>query len=488
MTGGSTRPAPAGTRLDNWPLVGLAGLLAFTAMLDLNIVTVAVPGIADGLGVPPQIAQWAGLGYQLPVVALLLPIGGWLDGAAARPALLGSLTGFALCSAAAAAAPGAPWLIAARSLQGCFAAVLFVLMPVLAATAVRPQLRARAMSVPATLGPLGAVIGPAVGGLLLDHLGWRWVFLVKLPLCAAGLILGHRYLGRGGRLPRPGRRAVADAALIGAAVGAVLLALTAAPGSPGWLLLALVAVPCVAGWLRGPGGRTVASVLRDSGSSPVNAAVLALAAGFAAMHYLIALHLQRDEGLSATATGLTVLAFPAAMGLAGPLGGRLADRFGTRPTATAGAALTALGLLLLIPLDDHWPTTSIAWRLALAGLGMGLYGGPSQALVMASAPPGRLATAGSAVQLARSLGFALGPALATAAWGLAGRGDTGIRTGLAAAALAGCLAVPLLARGARPRPAAPDDVRAQGAAAQDAGPQGGAAQGGADRSGAARAL
>ncbi|MEV4615539.1 MFS transporter [Kitasatospora sp. NPDC049258] len=452
MTTERTAPAPAGARLDRWPLVGLAGLLAFLAMLDLNIVTVAVPSIAEGLDVPPETAQWAGLGYQLAVVALLLPAGRWLDGGAVRPALLGSLTGFALCSAAAAGAPGAGWLIGARIAQGCFAVVLFVLMPVLAATAVRPELRARAMSVPATLGPLGAVTGPAVGGLLLDHLGWRAVFLVKLPLCLVALVLAHRHLVPGGRLHRPDRRALADAALVGAAVGAVLLALTLAPDSPAWLLLVLAAGPCAALWLRGPGGRTVVSVLRDSGSSAVNAAVLAIAAGFAAMHYLLSLHLQREEGAGATATGLTVLAFPAAMGLAGPLGGRLADRFGARPTAAAGAALTALGLLLLVPLGDTWPTASIVWRLALAGLGMGLYGGPGQALVMSCAPPGRLATAGSTVQLARSLGFALGPALATAVWGLAGRGEGGVHAGLAAAALTGCLAVPLLALGGR-RPA-----------------------------------
>ncbi|MFJ1708811.1 MFS transporter [Kitasatospora sp. NPDC088346] len=456
MTTGRTAPAPAVTGPDRWPLVGLAGLLAFVAMLDLNIVTVAVPKIAEGLGVQPETAQWAGLGYQLPVVALLLPVGRWLDGVAPRHALLGALTGFALCSAAAAAAPGAGWLIGARIAQGCFAAVLFVLMPVLAATAVRPELRARAMSVPATLGPLGAVTGPAVGGLLLDHLGWRAVFLVKLPLCLAAAVLAHRHLAPGGRTPRPDRRSSADAALIGAAVGAVLLALTLAPGAPPWLLLALAAVPFAVLWLRGPGGRTVVAVLRYSATSGVNAAVLAVAAGFAAMHYLVSLHLQRDQGVSATATGLTVLAFPAAMGLAGPLGGRLADCFGTRPTAAAGAAVTALGLLLLVPLGDHWSTGSIAWRLALAGAGMGLYGGPSQALVMTAAPPDRMATAGSTVQLARSLGFALGPALATAAWGLAGRGDTGVRTGLAVAAVAVCAAVPLLAAGARvPRPARP---------------------------------
>jgi MFS family permease len=167
------------------------------------------------------------------------------------------------------------------------------------------------------------------------------------------------------------------------------------------------------------------------------------------MRYVLALHLQLDDAVSATATGLTTLCFPLGMGLAGPLGGRLADRFGTRPLAVTGATVTALGLLLLVPLDTHWSLPDIAWRLALAGVGMGLYGGPVQSLVMTAVPPARIATAGSAVQLARSLGFTLGPALATAAWGLGGSDTSGVRAGLGLAAAAACLAALLLARHGR---------------------------------------
>ncbi|MFJ4788745.1 MFS transporter [Streptomyces sp. NPDC088794] len=425
---------------DRWLLVAVAGVLSFIAMLDMNIVNVALADIADGLHVSAATAQWAVLGYQLPVVALLLPVGRWLDGVGPCAAVLTATAGFGLCSALAAVAPWAAWLIAARLAQGAFGAVLFVLMPVLAIRSVRPESRARAMSVPATLGPLGAVTGPAVGGLLLDHLGWRSVFLVKIPFCVLALVVAWRAMPRDGRLRAPDRRSAADALLVAAGVAALLLALTLAADDPAWLLLALAAVPPLWRWLRGPGGRPVTGVLRTTGLFPAHGAVLTLAAGFAAMHYVVALHLQRDDGLSATTTGLTVLAFPLGMGLAGPVGGRLADRWGARPVAVAGAALTAVGLLLLVPLDEGWSARDVAWRLALAGIGMGLNGGPTQALVMGAAPPDRTATVGSAVQLARSLGFTLGPALATTAWALAG----GARAGLALAAVAACLAVPLL--------------------------------------------
>ncbi|WP_313896770.1 MFS transporter [Streptomyces sp. GC420] len=443
----SERPGGMPEVRDRWILVAVAGALSFVAMLDMNIVNVALADISEGLETPAATAQWAILGYQLPVVALLLPVGRWLDTVGTRPALLSATAGFALCSALAAVSPSVSWLIAARIGQGACGAVLFVLMPVLAIRSVRPELRGRAMSVPATLGPLGAVTGPAVGGLLLDHLGWRWIFLVKIPFCLGAIVVARRAMPRDGRLRWPDRRSLADAVLLAAGVAVLLTALTLAAGASAWLPLALLAVPPLWWWLRGPGGRTVAGALRTTGLLRAHGAVLALALGFAAMRYVVALHLQRDEGVSATVTGLTVLAFPLGMGLAGPLGGRLADRYGARPVAVAGAALTAAGLLLLVLPGAGWSPPDVAWRLALAGLGMGLNGGPTQALVMGAAPPDRAATVGSTVQLARGLGFTLGPALATAAWGLTG--PDGGAAGLALAATAACLAVPLLALPAR---------------------------------------
>ncbi|MFD1663069.1 MFS transporter [Streptomyces caeni] len=450
---GSEPPGHISVGEDRPLLVAVAGLLSFVAMLDMNIVNVALADIADGLHVSAATAQWAVLAYQLPVVALLLPVGRWLDGVGMRSAVLVPTAGFALSSALAAAAPWAAWLIAARLVQGAFGAVLFVLMPVLAIRSVRPERRARALSVPATLGPLGAVTGPAVGGLLLDHWGWHSVFLVKIPFCVLALIVAWRAMPRDGGLKRPDRRAAADALLVSSGTAVVLLALTLASDGTPWLVLALAAVPPLWWWLRGPGGRPVTETMRVPGLLRAHGSVLALAAGFAAMRYVVALYLQRDGGFSATTTGLTLLAFPLAMGLAGPLGGRLADRYGARPVAATGAALTTVGLLLLVPSADGWSPADVVWRLALAGVGMGLNGGPTQALVMTTVPRNRTATVGSTVQLARSLGFTLGPALATVALGPTGSG-AGVHAGLALAACAACLAVPLLALpGHRPGPA-----------------------------------
>ena len=177
------------------------------------------------------------------------------------------------------------------------------------------------------------------------------------------------------------------------------------------------------------------------------------------MHYVVALHLQRDDGVSATDDRADRARLPARHGR---WPGRSADASPTgtapRPVAVTGAALTAAGLLLLVPLGNAWSPSDVAWRLALAGIGMGLNGGPTQALVMGAAPPDRIATVGSTVQFARSLGFTLGPALATAAWALAGPGDGVRRRARPGSRRAACLAVPLLALPGRRRAAAPEQT------------------------------
>ncbi len=120
-----------------------------------------------------------------------------------RAALTLSVAGFAVASAAAGAAPGIGWLIAARAVQGGFGALLVALLPVLATTTVRPEARGRAMGVVATLGPLGAVSGPALGGALLAVAGWPAIFLVNVPVALAVIAVGLRSLSSDGPLASP---------------------------------------------------------------------------------------------------------------------------------------------------------------------------------------------------------------------------------------------------------------------------------------------
>jgi MFS family permease len=135
-----------------------------------------------------------------------------------------------------------------------------------------------------------------------------------------------------------------------------------------------------------------------------------------------------------------VLAFPLGMLIGGPAGGLLADWWGTRRTAVTAAALFAIGLALAIPLGRSWSPWDLAWRLAIAGTGVGLFNAPNMTTAMSNAPHHLIGTTGASTSVARQTGFAVGPAVATLVWAasdftLAGmRGAVGCAAILAAAA------------------------------------------------------
>ncbi|MEU9821148.1 MFS transporter [Pseudonocardia alni] len=419
MVGGAAAE-PVGAVRDDRAAVAVAGLLSFVAMFDMNVVTVALPRIADGFGADPRAVQWVVLAYAIPAVALLLPAGRWLDRVAARPALLLAVAVFAAANLAAVVAPSLPVLVGLRALQGVGGAVLMVLMPVLAMAAVAPQRRGRAMAVPATAGPVGGVLGPAVGGPLIELAGWRVAFVPAVLVSLAAVVLVRRSRIVAGVLAGPDRAGLVDAALLVAGLGVVCAVATGLLTGPAAVTVAVVAgVAALVAWGARPGARSVAAALRPGGTAPTVAVAL-LAGAFAAASYLVAVGLQAG-GSGPAAAGFVLLAFPLGMVVAGPPAGRLADRFSPRAVAVAGVALAAVGFALLAALPDgEWTPIDVAWRVALAGLGTGLYGGPTQVLVLAGAARERMATAGAGVQCARALGFAVGPAAAALAWNTEG--------------------------------------------------------------------
>jgi MFS transporter, DHA2 family, multidrug resistance protein len=411
-------------------------------LFDMNIVNVAMPLIGRSLVVDPSVTQWVRLGYLLPLIAAVLPSGRWLDQVGKRPALVVAAGCFAGAGVCAGLAPGIGTLIGARVVQGVFGALLYALTPTLATIAVRPQARARAMSVITTLGPIGAICGPTVGGALLDVFGWRAIFFTTVPVCLLAIAIGWATLPAGGGLKPPGRAWAVEAALLGGAVAAILLGLSfGGARGPAWFALAALAVPLLWIWRRRPESGAVRTILSGSAMRRLHVTVLAAATGFAAMHFLMPFFLERVLDAGAFTIGLTMLAIPVGMTLASPLGGILGDRLGAGRSSVAGVAVVTVGVALVVPVPPAWTPVDLAWRLGLVGLGLGLYGGPTQALTMSGAPGALISTTAGTVQLARTLGFALGPAMATAVWAGSEYTATGMRVALVAGVVAACAAV-----------------------------------------------
>jgi MFS family permease len=430
-----------------------AGLAIFMAQLDATIVMVALPSIQRGLGVAPAAAEWVVLGYLVPLIGLSLMGGRWVDVVGQRAALTVGSIGFAVASVAAGAAPGITTLIAARVAQGAFGAVLLAVAPVLAVSAVVESARSRALAVVSTLAPLGAMSGPAAGGVLVDTLGWPWIFYLNVPVATVVVAIGWAGLpaGDGWRLPRPGW--VGEAATFGGAAVAVLLGLTLAVSEhPAWLVVALVAVPLLALWRRSATSRPVRSLLASRSMARIHLALATAYTSVLLVQFLAPFYLQGVLGVSPAITGAVVLAYPAAAAAAAPLSGLLADRRGPRLPALAGVALVVVGLMLLVPLGEDWPPIGVAWRLAIVGLGFGLFVTPVQAMALSIAPPDLLATTSASTNLARHVGLALGPAIGTAAWAVGSYTVAGMRAGVAVACALGALTILAVAQVSPPRP------------------------------------
>src|SRR5215469_1513191 len=420
--------------MTRWWVIVAAGLAVFMASVDLSIINVALPTLGHFFVVPPSALEWVVLAYSLPAVALLLPLGRWVDTIALRGAFLLAVCGFAGASVLCGIAPSLPWLVIFRFLQGGFGALIAALVLPLAASAIRPEQRGRAMGIIGALGPLGAVVGPGLGGLLLASLGWRSIFFVNVPVCVVAVLIGARTILGPSRLALPKRSWIVQAMALCVAVLALFVALTqAATAHPAYALICIllgVAILTTLMWGRLPESRSVTQVLSTRPLALSVGALTLFATVGGALNYLPPFFLQNGLHATPQAIGATVLVRGLVMGMIAPVGGYLADRRGTRPLSLLAALCVGAGLLLLVPLDTSWSLADVAWRLALLGLGMGLLSGPNQSAIMGFTPRQVMGTVSGLSGLGRNLGFALGPALATIVWTVSGSGLLGIRAGL----------------------------------------------------------
>jgi MFS family permease len=420
--------------MTRWWVIIAAGLAVFMASIDLSISNVALPTLGHVFAVSPSTLEWVVLAYSLPAVALVLPLGRWVDTIALRGAFLIAVCGFAGASALCGLAPSLPWLVVCRFLQGGFGALIAALVLPLAASAIRPEQRGRAMGIIGALGPLGAVVGPGLGGLLLASLGWRSIFFVNVPVCLMAMLIGTRTIIGPSHLTLPKRAWVVQAALLSGAVLAFFVALTqAATDHPAYATIGIllgVAILATLMWSRLPESAVVTQVLSTRPLALSVGALALFATVGGALNYLPPFFLQNSLHATTQAIGVTVLVRGLVMGAIAPVGGYLADRWGTRPLSLLAALCVGAGLLLLVPLDTRWSLVDVAWRLGLLGLGMGLFAGPNQSAIMGFAPRQVMGTVSGLSGLGRNLGFALGPALATIVWTVSGSGLGGLRAGL----------------------------------------------------------
>lgn len=415
-----------------WRLaVATVCLGAFMGQLDASVVTLTYGAVGSRFDASPAAVEWVSLGYLLALVALLVPVGRLSDAHGRKLCYLYGFLVFTAASAACGLAPSLGALVAFRVVQAVGAAMMQANSVALVTTsAPRERMRA-ALGVQAAAQALGLALGPTVGGALVGTLGWRWVYGVNVPVGVAALVAGQYLLPRTrGRHPAD-RLDLPGLLLLAVAGTAALLGVSAASGLhlPGPATAALIAVAAAAGW----GFAVRLSRARDPLVDPALLTDPAVARGLlgAACGYLVLFGplvlvpaVLGAAGTSELTAGMALTALPAGFALAATCADRALPRgLGDRGRCLTGALVAAAALtgLLVLP----FTAAGVPAPLALLGVGLGIFLPANNASIMAAIPARSAGTGGGLVNMARSLGTALGVALVTLALHLApaaGRG------------------------------------------------------------------
>jgi EmrB/QacA subfamily drug resistance transporter len=400
-----------------WRVFPVLALGTLMATLDLSIVNIALPTLSRDLGAPLATVTWVVLAYVLTITGLLLAFGRLADRLGRRRIYGLGLGVFSIASLACALAPHAGALIAARAVQGVGAAMMTANSTALLASSFPGEERGRALGAFGAMVGVGLGLGPPLGGLILEHVSWRWIFLVNLPLGALALVLI-------GRVPAdPPRRAAVDLRPLATALGCgglVLLMLALARGPvEGWGSTRILAVI-----LGGIALLTAFGVVERRAGDPLlphatlngalgRAAALTFAGNLIsiAIGLHLPLYLEGVAGFDAGASGRWVAVVPLAALVLAPAAGRWSDRWGSRPLTATGLAITAVGCLVLGGLGVGASRIQLLVGMALVGLGQGLFSVPNARAILSAVHAERLGVASGLQATMRNLGFSAGAAL-----------------------------------------------------------------------------
>lgn len=403
-----------------WAILVTLSLGFFMTLLDLTIVNIAIPDLSDDLDASLDQILWVVNAYTLVLAVLLITSGRLGDLRGKRNLFAAGVAVFTLASLACGLAADPAQLIAFRAVQGLGAALLVPQTLAIVTEVFPAERRGVAMGVWGAVAGVSGALGPILGGALITHLSWRWIFFVNLPFGAAVLLLTAAVIP-GSRDTVRHRFDVRGVLLASTALFCLAFGLTEGQRYDWnrwiWGLLTLAAV-FFAAFLFHESGRQDAeplvpfSLFRDRNFTLVNIVGVAVSFGVVGMFLPLTVYLQSVLGYSALKSGLVLL--PVAVGsfvTAGPAG-TLADRVGGRLVLMGGLLAWAGGLVWTVAeADVGTPWTHLVAPLLLSGLGVGCTFAPMAAEVMRNVPV-RLAGAASGVTNAlRQVGSVLAGAV-----------------------------------------------------------------------------
>ncbi len=425
--------APAPTRRLGW-VVGLTSTAYFMVVLDALVVVTALPRMQRDLHIGISTLQWTVNAYGIAFAAGIITAAALGDRFGRRLVFNSGLALFTLASAACALAPGAPELIAARTVQGLGAAVVLPLSLTILTTAYPPEKRGMIVGVYGGLAGLAVALGPIVGGAMTEAIDWHWIFWINVPIGVAAVLLGRQLLPESHGAPE--RLDLVGVSLVTAAVVALVWALTRA-GEAGWgsaeiagSLTAgcLVAVAFVWWEHRAPEPMVPLRLFASREFAIGNLVSFLLQGGTFAAAFFVTQEFQLARGYSPLGTGLRLLPFFATPMFISPLAGALSDRIGRRPIMIVGLALQAFGFVWVASrgaLGTSWIELDAALLVAGLGISMALPTVPTT--VLDAVAPHEMGKASGINYMAQRFGTVFALAIASAVFAAHGHLGSGRR-------------------------------------------------------------
>jgi len=399
-------------------VVLLVGVL-FVAF-DTTIVNVALAEIAQGLHTTVSTAQWTISGYVL-ALGMVVPVAAWAsERFGAKQVWMGALALFMVASVLSSLAWDIEALIGFRVLQGVGGGLMLPLVQNLLVEAAGGRKLGKIMALVSLPGLFGPIAGPVIGGLIVSHLSWRWIFWVNVPFSLTGLALAWRGLKRS--IPRKGAYLdVIGLVLLSPGLAAILYAVTQV-GIKGGFDYTIVLAPLAIGVallgvfalhaLRTPRPPLVDMRLFKARSLSASAASIFLSGfGVYGALLLLPLYYQQVRGQSALAAGLLLAPQGVGMLLTRSKAGTLTDRIGARPIVLAGVVLTMAGTLAYTQVGVDTNEILLGLSLVARGAGLGAVTIPVMAAAYLGLRPGQVPHATSVTRIAQQLGGAFGTAI-----------------------------------------------------------------------------
>jgi EmrB/QacA subfamily drug resistance transporter len=407
-----------------WSTLAVLAVAQFMVVLDVTIVNVALPDIQQDLGFSASGLQWVVSAYTLLFGGFLLLGGRTADLLGRRRLFIVGLALFGVTSLLAGLAQNPEQLVVLRALQGLGGALLSpAAFAILTVTYKHGRERNIAMGVWGGLAGLGGTLGVIAGGLLVDSLSWRWVFLVNVPIAIVLALVVPVFVAESKVTPTGARTFDVAGALLSTA-GLLAIVLGVIRAEPlGWTSFEVIALlvggaALLATFIRVE-SRSAAplvplNLFRSRGLTTSSLALALNGAAFLAMFFLTAIFLQQVRGLTALETGLQFLPMGFAAILSAVISAQLVTRFGTKPVQLGGAVLSVVGLLLLSRADATGSyATTILPGLILFGIGIIAVGTPASITAVADVSHDQAGAASGVMNAGYQVGGALGLAAIT---------------------------------------------------------------------------